>query len=134
MKANAPKLAMTLRKCWRTVGKTRIILPRWLEGIIVPLLKGKGGMCDPKNYRPLCILSHARKLVGKAIIAQMEDLVETDRAQFVFQEGIQIEQTSLRVAALLHDGILFILVLDLSKAYDTVLKELLIEKLKRCLP
>lgn len=31
-------------------------------------------------------------------------------------------------------GLFFIQVLDLAKAYDTVLKELLLEKLSRCIP
>lgn len=38
------------------------------------------------------------------------------------------------VAALIREDIYFILVMDLSKAYDTVLKALPIEKLKKALP
>lgn len=57
--------------------------------------------------------------------------METDISQYGLQEGIQIEQVSLRVAALLRKGIQYILVLDLAKAYDTVLRRLLLEKLKR---
>lgn len=68
------------------------------------------------------------------MVAEIEELVETDKAQFVFQEEIQIEQAILRVATLLWDTIQFILVLDLAKAYDTVLKTLLIEKLEQVLP
>lgn len=67
-------------------------------------------------------------------MAQIEEIIKTDRAQFGFQEVIQIEQASLRVAALIREVIYFIMVLDLSEAYDTVLKALLIEKLQKVLP
>lgn len=134
MKANAAKMAHMLGKCWAVIGRTRTVPPQWLKGTITPLFKGKGEMMDPKNHRPLCILSHVRKVVEKAVVEQMEELIVTDKAQFGFQEGIQIEQAALRVAALLRKGIYYLLVLDLSKAYDTVLKAMLIEKLKKLLP
>lgn len=63
MKANAPAVASTLAKWWKSIGKTKIVPAHWLKGIIVPLFKGKGEMVNPKNYRPLCILSHARKVI-----------------------------------------------------------------------
>lgn len=64
-------------------------------------------MGDPLSYRPLChtvygLLSHARKIVEKAIVMELESLVTTDRTQFGFQEGIQIEQAALRVAELIQ--------------------------------
>lgn len=127
LKSNAPKVTLTLRKCWRTVGKTNSIPRAWLGGTIVSLFKGKGAMNDPLNFGPLCI-------VEKAVVMELERVLHTDQAQFGFQAGIQIEQAILRVAVMIRKGINFILVLDLSKAYDTVLKALLIEKLKESIP
>lgn len=133
-KENAPRVALTLRKFWSTIGKTKVIPRAWLEGTIVPLFKGKGAMNDPLNFRFLCILSHTRKIVEKAVVMELEKLLKTDQAQFAFQAGIQIEKALLRVAAMIRKGINFILVLDLSKAYETVLKALVIEKLKEIVP
>lgn len=72
MKKYASKIAQTLIKCWREVGRTKIIPDAWTSGSIVPLFKGKGEMGTPQNYKPLCILSHARKVVEKGIVAQIE--------------------------------------------------------------
>lgn len=133
-KSNSAKVANTLSLCWKAVGKTKMVPLEWTVGTIVPHFKGKGTMGDPVNYRPLCILSHARKIVEKAVVMELESLVSTDRAQLGFQDGIQIEQAALRVAALIRSGIKYVLVLDLSKAFYTVLKSLLIEKLKKLIP
>lgn len=86
-------------------------------------------MGDPKKYIPPCILSHFIKVVENAVVSQMKGIAETYRAQFGFQEGRQIYQVALRVSALLREGIYFIMVLYLSKEYDTVLNALLLEKL-----
>lgn len=60
---------------------------------------------------------------------ELEILVEKHRAQFGFQEGIMIEQGTLRVAALILSDIKYHV--DLSKAYDTVFKLLLLYKMKK---
>lgn len=138
-KANISKVAYSLSTCWKVVGKTRVTPLEWKIGAIVPICKGKEIMGDPLNYKPLCIFSHARKIVEKAIVMELESLFTTDRAQFGFQEGklclvVQIEQAALRVAELIRNGVRYVLVLDLSKAYDTVLKLLLIKKLQRIIP
>lgn len=96
----------------------------------MPLFKGKGAMNGPLNFRPLCISSHSRKFLEKAVVMKLEQLLQTDQVKFGFQTGIQIEQAILRLASMIRKGINFILVLDVSKAYYTVLKALLIEKLK----
>lgn len=59
-----------------------------VKGKFVPLFKGKVDMGDPHNYRPLCILSHASKVVQKAIVIELGVIVahETEKAQFGFQE------------------------------------------------
>lgn len=53
LKSNIPKLVRTLGKCWKAIGRTKVVPPSWLEGTLVPLLKGNGEMNDPTKYRPL---------------------------------------------------------------------------------
>lgn len=50
------------------------------------LFKVKVEMGLPQNYRPLCILIHASKVVEKPIVTQLEEIEETDVAQYGFQE------------------------------------------------
>lgn len=129
MKANPPVAATLLTKVWKAVGRTKQVPEEWLKGIIVPLYKGKGGQKEPANFRPLCILSHARKVVEKAVVLNLDRTYETDKAQYGFQSGIQITQAALSVLAAMRSGAEFIVALDLAKAYDKILKLLMSTKL-----
>lgn len=59
----------------------------------------------------------------------MEKAVTTDRAQFGFQAELQTLQASLSVLAALKTTARFIAVLDLAKAYNSIVKALLLGKL-----
>lgn len=63
LKANPDVAVELLTRIWQVIGKTGQVTEGLLKGIIVPLYKGKGAKQEPKNSRPLCILSHVRKLV-----------------------------------------------------------------------
>lgn len=130
LKCNAGKIAKLLTEVWCTIGHTIIILTDWLRGIIVPLYKGKGEQEHPKSYRPLTILSHIRKITEKAVILELEKVVETDRAQFGFQSGLPVLQAALSVLAALKSTAKFIAVLDLAKAYDSIVKAFLFQRLQ----
>lgn len=81
----APDLfARVLAKLWEKVGETLLIPEACNTGILVPLYK-KGEQDDPANYRPLCMFSHIRKVLEKAITAELELLLKTDRMQCEFQ-------------------------------------------------
>lgn len=66
---------------------------------MVPLYKGKGDQAEPSNSIPLTILSHTRKITEKAVVIELDKAFTTDKAQFGFQEGIQIIQAALSVLA-----------------------------------
>lgn len=130
LKSNPRQTAKLLTEIWKTVGETRIIPRNWLRGIVVPLYKGKGESAKPKNYRPLTILSHLRKLTEKAVVLELEKVITTDRSQFGFQAGLQVTQAALSVLAALKTVAKFLSILDLAKAYDSVIKALLLQKLE----
>lgn len=48
-KANAGKVSKLLTAMWRVVGYSTVVPSEWLEGITVPLFKGKGSQADPAN-------------------------------------------------------------------------------------
>lgn len=110
---------------WCAVGRTRFIPEDWLKGIIVPLYKGKGSQKEPVNFRPLCILSHVRKLVEKAVVSDLERNLQADRAQYRFKAGIQVTKAALSVLTAIEKRAEFVIVPDLSKAYGTIHKQLM---------
>lgn len=99
MKSDPEVTADLLTKIWVAVGKSTVVPKDLLRGIMVPLYKGKGSQKDPSNSRPLCILSHMRKLAEKAVVANLDRQFETDKSQYGFQAGIQTTQAALSVLA-----------------------------------
>lgn len=130
MKCNAGKAAQMLTGIWKFVGSTRIVPKNWLKGIVVPLYKGKGEQANPKHSRPLTIISHLRKVTEKAVVIELEKEIQTDRSQFGFQAGVQILQAALNILAAIKAKARFITVLDLAKAYDSIVKTRIYQKLK----
>lgn len=130
LKANPDAAAKLLTRMWQLVGKTGKVPEDWLRGVVVPLYTGKGPQQEPANSRPLCILSHVRKLVEKAVVTEIDRRFTTDRAQYGFQAGIQVSQAALSVLAAIQKDIEFVVVLDLAKAYENILKLLMESKLR----
>lgn len=97
LKANPGASSELLTTIWQVVGKTGIVSHSWIKDTIVPLFKGKGDQQEPANWRPLCILSHARKLVEKAVVMELDRTFVTDKAQYGFQSIIQVTQAALSV-------------------------------------
>lgn len=131
LKSNPGEAAKLLTKVWQVVGKTGQVPLEWLKGTILPLYKGKGEQNIPANSRPLCILSHVRKLIEKAVISEMDRSFVTDRSQYGFQQGIQVTQAALSVLVAIKKEVECVVVLDLSKAYDNVRKLIMESKLRQ---
>lgn len=58
------------------------------------MFKLKGEMVDPTKYRPLCNLSHVRKVIEKAAVSEMKDIVEIDQAQFGSRKESKLSRQS----------------------------------------
>lgn len=69
------------------------------------------------------------KIVVKAVVLELDRKFETDRAQYGFKADIQITHAAFSVLAAIHSYIILV-VLDLSKAYEKVVKELMRSKLR----
>lgn len=67
-----PQRAAMLKKWWEIVGRLKIFPETWKTALVCPLYK-KGRRDEPYNYRPVRIISHARKLVDAAIIKFLSD-------------------------------------------------------------
>lgn len=94
-------------------------------------MKEKGSKEIPRNSRPLTILSHIRKITEKAVVTELERVITTYKSQFGFQAGIQTLQAALTVLAAIRTTAKFLAILDLAKAYYSIVKALLLLKLKK---
>ena len=54
----------------------RRIPEEWRMGLIVPIWKRKGDMDDPGKYGGIRLLSHVRKLLGRALDARIRRRIE----------------------------------------------------------
>lgn len=130
LRSNTRQTDRLLTEFWRTIGKTRIVPVSWLQGTVVPLYKRKGDQDNPKNSRPLTILSHIKKITEKAVVIELEKVIKTDKSQFGFQAGLKILRAALNVLAAIRTTAIFLAILDLAKAYDSIVKALLLLKLE----
>lgn len=104
----------------REASSRLLIFPdEWKEGMIYPLFK-RGDKRRPENYRPLCLLSHARKVIESAVLTKVNFSFTPTRAQFSFQPGISLQQEMLTEDGNARRGLSHMAVLDLEKAYDRV--------------
>lgn len=101
----------------------------WLSGNILPFYKNKGEKNDPKNYRPITILSCLGKLFTSIINNRLCSFLETflllNENQFGFRKGYSTTD-SIYVLHLLFDLLkmkkkkLYCAFIDFAKAFDTV--------------
>ena len=105
---------------------------------MIPLYRS-GPVNEPENYRPISILPILSKLLGRAVQEQIQDYLEERSLISKFQFGYRPNRSTQQATILLTDKIRFeandkklvgALLLDLSKAFDTISRSVLLNKLK----
>lgn len=101
----------------------------WLKGNILPFYKNKGDKKDPKNYRPITILSCLGKLFTSILNSRLSKFVEEylilEENQFGFRKSYSTTD-SIFVLHILFDLLrlkrkkLYCAFIDFAKAFDTV--------------
>lgn len=110
----------------------------WTKSIVVPIFKGRGEASNPKNYRPIflnsCVAKVFEKMVNNRLVYILESRQLFHQHQYGFRKGhsttdhlIQFEKTIRgALAKKLYAQAVF---LDISKAYDTTWRRLILESL-----
>jgi hypothetical protein len=110
----------------------------WKRANVIPIYKSKGSKADPGNYRPISILPVLGRLLEKAAAAQLYEYCEKHGVipiqQFGFRKNSNCEMALLTAMDFwlkaVDDGkYAGALLLDLSKAFDCVPHQQLLQEL-----
>ena len=126
---------------WMTILIQRIIhgdpIPEeWEHGLFNPTFK-KGDTAECKNYRPICLLSHAYKVLAKIlhsrIHAREEEVLGEEQAGFRAERGTMDQIFSLsQITEKMweFDKDIFCIFIDFKQAFDSVWRKGMIQVLK----
>ena len=109
------------------------------SALVRPLLKKLGLPLIKKNYRPVSNLSYISKVIEWAVCNQLTRYVETtgklEECQSAYRDGHSTETALLKVKTdflnIIDDkGVMCLVLLDLSVAFDTITHDILLNRLK----
>lgn len=116
---------------------TKIFPKSWKHAIIIALHKS-GETDDPSNFRPIHLLPILSKILEKAVAAQLMSYLETTNQlnpyQYAYRPQSSTEHALLNITEQIYTSIengdiSLLVLLDLSKAFDSVNHKKLISKL-----
>ena len=119
---------------------TGIIPENWVEGLIMPIYKNKGDSMLPENYRPITLLSCMGKLFTAILNERLTLFLDENRILLENQAGFRKHYSTSDHIFVLHSLFellkkqkkkLFCAVVDFSKAFDSVWRIALWNKLLR---
>lgn len=122
-----PKLmADILCALWAKCGNLEHVITEWQQGILVPIHK-RGDKSQPKSYRPITLLSHARKVVEAGIMKSIGRQTKFDKTQTGFVNNMSTETALIRTTKHIREGRHVISILDLANAYNEVPRDKLMD-------
>lgn len=118
--------AEILAEMWRTIGRRRSAHSNGLEESPVHC-STNGYYSALENYRPLCFICHARKVVDMAVLSEVNESFPTKKAQSGFEAHISTIQAIITVYDCKERRLHHIALLNRGKAYDRVDRRLRVQ-------
>ena len=115
---------------------TGIFPKSWKHPFVIPYFK-KGDTDNVSNYRPISLLPILSKILEKIVANQLMLFLESNKllseSQHGFRKNLSTETALMKVNEVIYNNIdnqkiSLLLLLDLSKAFDSVSHEILLEK------
>ena len=108
----------------------------WKRSTVVPLYKGKGNVLECGNYRTIKLLEHGMKVVECVFEKRLRKMVEIREEQYGFVAGKGTIDAifilrQLQEKYLENDKELYLVFVDLEKAFDRVPRVLIESSLRR---
>jgi len=119
-----------LTELFNVIFRTAKMPEEWKSSTITPLYKNKGDIQDCNNFRGIKLISHTMKLWERVIERMLRKDASTSENQFSFMPGkstIEVTYLLRKLIGLYRDRKvdLYIVFIDLEKAYDRVPHEVL---------
>ncbi len=124
------RVARILSMLWKKCSEHKHIISAWNTAIMVPIYK-KGRPDEPSSYRPIALLSHAKKVIEKAISYHLIKQTKFDRTQLGFTEYTGTENAIIRTTNHFSQKRNYVAVLDLKMAYNSVPRDKLIKEVRK---
>ena len=136
-KALGPKALQTLLEIFNRSMEEGFCPQIWRNAIIIPLLKAGKSPSAIESFRPVSLTSCAVKIMERMVAERLTRLAEKlglfNKLQAGFRKGRSCEDQILRIVQAIEDGFQqkklhrsVLVLLDFSKAYDTVWRERLL--------
>ena len=141
VKYGPPEIPNGIATLLNTIARTGKYPAEIKPGIFTPLPKPGKKQGPPANLRPIILLSIIRKILAICLIRRCWDRLSTrvPRAQSAYQSGRSTTEQVFSIKVLAEKAItsstynIYLLLLDMSKAFDTVCRSKLLTDLQEIL-
>ncbi len=131
------EIPQEIANIYKTVTSTEEELCELVVGLLRPRQKPGRKKGPPENLRPIVLLSVLQKILTIAMLDRLWEHLKENLKQSAYQPGRttteQVHAVKLLVekAIILSDNTLHLLLLNMSKAFDTVDRQTLFEHLRK---